>query len=181
MTDLIDAEFGTITDLIRQHALRSPQQRALVQGERHLDYEALDRLLDRTAYALQRDGFRPGDAIAICADMSIEYAAIFLGALRAGVVVAPLAPGSGSTSLQRMVQDAHAKLIFVDAHGVAAMGQADAHGVARIALNDQTTERLLENWLAEAGQQPVPVATQANWPFNIIYSSGTTGALSNEV
>jgi len=175
MTDLIDTEFGTITDLIRQHALRSPQQRALVQGERHLDYEALDRLLDRTAYALQRDGFRPGDAIAICADMSIEYAAIFLGALRAGVVVAPLAPGSGSTSLQRMVQDANAKLIFVDAHGVAAMGQADAHGVARIALNDQTTERLLENWLAEAGQQPVPVAAQANWPFNIIYSSGTTG------
>jgi long-chain acyl-CoA synthetase len=175
MTDITDTEFGTITDLIRQHGLRAPQQRALVQGQRHLDYEALDSLVDRTACALQRDGFLPGHAIAICADMSIEYAAVFLGALRAGVVVAPLAPGSGSTSLQRMVQDADARLIFVDGHGGVAMGQAHVHGVERIALDNQTSERSLENWLAEPGQQPVPVAVKADWPFNIIYSSGTTG------
>lgn len=157
MVDLIDTEFDTIPDLIRQHALRAPQHRALVQGERHLDYEALDSLVDRTACALQRDGFRPGDAIVICADMSIEYAAIFLGALRAGVVVAPLAPGSGAASLQRMVQDANAKLIFVDGHGDAAMGKAGVPGVARVALDDRTTERLLENWLAVSGQKPVLV------------------------
>lgn len=175
MTNFSDTEFGTITDLIRQHAMRAPHQRALVQGERHLDYEELDKLLDRTACALQRDGVRPGDAIAICAEMSIEYAAIFLGALRAGVVVAPLAPGSGSTSLQRMVQDADARFIFVDSPGGVALGQAHVHGVARIALDNQTTERLLENWLAEPGRQPVAVAIHADWPFNIIYSSGTTG------
>ncbi|NDP40206.1 MAG: acyl--CoA ligase [Rhodoferax sp.] len=175
MTDLTDTEFGTITDLIRQHGLRLPQQWALVQGERHLDYEALDSLVDRTACALQRDGFLPGHAIAICADMSIEYAAVFLGALRAGVVVAPLAPGSGSTSLRRMVKDADARLIFVDGPGGVVLGQAHVHGVARIALDNQTSERSLENWLAEPGQQPVSVAVEADWPFNIIYSSGTTG------
>lgn len=175
MTHFTSTEFGTITDLIRQHAMRAPCQRALVQGERHLDYEDLDKLLDRTACALQRDGVRPGDAIAICADMSIEYAAIFLGALRAGVVVAPLAPGSSAASLQRMVQDARAKLVFVDGPGAAAMGQAHVHGVARIALDNQTVERLLNNWLAEPGQQPAAVTIHADWPFNIIYSSGTTG------
>jgi len=175
MTDLIDTEFGTITDLIRAHALRAPRQRALVQGERTLDYAALDSLLDRTAYALQRDGFQPGDTIAICADMSIEYVAVFLGALRAGVAVAPLAPGSGLDSLRRMVQDAHAKLVFVDAHGAASMGPAHPTGAARIALDHASSERLLEPWLGEAGEPPAPVAVQSDWPFNIIYSSGTTG------
>jgi enoyl-CoA hydratase/carnithine racemase len=30
-------------------------------------------------------------------------------------------------------------------------------------------------WLAPAGSQPKPVAIRPDWPFNIIYSSGTTG------
>ena len=32
MNNSLETEFGAITDLIRQHALRSPLQRALVQG-----------------------------------------------------------------------------------------------------------------------------------------------------
>ena len=38
----------------------------------------------RVAAALQRDGVRPGDAIGICAASSVRYAALYLGALRAG-------------------------------------------------------------------------------------------------
>ena len=175
MNNPLETEFGAITDLIRQHALRSPQQRALVQGERNLDYAALEMLMDRTACALQRDGFCPGDAIAICAGMSIEYVAIFLGALRAGIAVAPLAPGSGAGSLQRMVLDAQAKLVFTDAHGADSMGPAGAEAASRIALDNTAVGRALDRWLAEAGEKPAPVVVQPDWPFNIIYSSGTTG------
>jgi len=63
----------------------------------------------------------------------------------------------------------------LDGPGGAAMGQAHVHGVARIALDNQTTERSLKDWLTEPGQQPVAVTIHADWPFNIIYSSGTTG------
>src|SRR5690606_19148836 len=31
------------------------------------------------------------------------------------------------------------------------------------------------DWLAPAGARPRPVEPLAGWPFNIIYSSGTTG------
>lgn len=175
MNNSLETEFGAITDLIRQHALHSPLQRALVQGERNLDYAALEMLMDRTACALQRDGFCPGDAIAICAGMSIEYVAIFLGALRAGIAVAPLAPGSGAGSLQRMVQDAQAKLVFTDAHGAESLGPAGAQAAPRIALDNTAVGRALDSWLAEVGQKPVPVVVRPDWPFNIIYSSGTTG------
>ncbi|WP_372824016.1 AMP-binding protein [Polaromonas sp.] len=185
MTPLIDIEFGLITDLIRAHAQQAPSRRALVQGERQMDYAALDALMDRTACALQRDGIGPGDAIAICAGMSMDYTAVFLGALRAGVTVAPLAPGSGASSLQRMLQDAQAKLVFTDAHGNEAMGPAstDAGAPARIAMDNTAVGRTLDSWLAQAGaeagpesrQAPAPVAVQPDWPFNIIYSSGTTG------
>ncbi|MEK9804433.1 MAG: class I adenylate-forming enzyme family protein, partial [Curvibacter sp.] len=48
-------------------------------------------------------------------------------------------------------------------------------GVPRIALDDSTAGQPWSAWLAPPGAVPDPVAVQAGWPFNIIYSSGTTG------
>src|SRR5690606_30636886 len=101
--DMLTREFGTLPELVRHHAARQPAALALVQGGRHLDYAALDRAMDRVAAALQRDGVRAGQLISICAATSLEYATTFLGALRAGVAVAPLAPGSTPETLAAMV------------------------------------------------------------------------------
>jgi len=144
-------DFVPIADLIGAHAAREPRHSALVQGERTLDYASLDALMDRVAAALQRDGIRPREAIAICAANSIDYAALFLGALRAGVAVAPLAPSSTAESIAGMVADCGAKRLFTLAG------------------------REFEEWLASEGAKPGPVAIEPDWPFNIIYSSGTTG------
>lgn len=175
MINVLDTEFAIITELVREHARNTPSQRALVQGERSLGYAELDALMDRIACKLQGEGLQAGDAIAICASMSIEYAAVFLGALRIGVVVAPLAPGSGASSLQRMVQDAQARLVFTDTLGAESLGRAGPDAVARIALDNSPAGRPLDDWLAGAGKNFTPVQVQATWPFNIIYSSGTTG------
>ena len=173
MIDLTQTEFGTITALIHQQALDGPSRRAFIQGERVIDYAALDAQMDRVASALQRDGLRLGDAIAVCANTSIEYATVFLGALRAGVVVAPLAPSSTPASLARMVADADAKLVFSDA--ACAELLAGALGVQRIMLDDAGGGARLSDWLAPLGARPASVAVQPELPFNIIYSSGTTG------
>ena len=178
MIDLLQTEFGAITDLIRLHAAQEPTRRALVEGQRVLTYAELDATMDRVAAALQRDGLKPGDAIAICANMSIEYAAVFLGALRAGVVVAPLAPGSTADSLARMIRDADARLVFADAACadlVAPLADQNAAIILRLSLDDSAGRPALSAWLAPPSQRPEPVAVQPEWPFNIIYSSGTTG------
>jgi acyl-CoA synthetase (AMP-forming)/AMP-acid ligase II len=175
MNDLNSQEFGVITELIHQHAQARPMQAALVDERRSLDYAGLDHLMDQVAAALQRDGLQPGDAIAICAASSVEYAAVFLGALRAGVVVAPLAPGSTPDSLARMVSDAQARLLFVDATVDEVTAAVDAVAVPRIALDGRASGRALADWLAPAGAIFTPPAVQPAWAFNIIYSSGTTG------
>ncbi len=161
---------------MREHAARAPERPALIQGERRLSYAELDALMDRVAAALQRDGLLPCNAIAVCAAASIEYAAIFLGALRAGVAVAPLAPGSTAAQLAAMVADAGARHIFVDATTAAAFdGAALAPAVQRVALDGSAAGLALAGWLAPEGARPTPVETDPQWPFNIIYSSGTTG------
>ena len=169
------AQFGTISDSVREHASSAPQQPVLIDGDRNLSYAALDTLMDRVAAALQRDGLRVGEAIAICADMSIEYAVVFLGALRAGAVVAPLAPGSTPESLARMLLDAQAKILFADKTTGTMFDSLVASGVARVALDGSSVGRSLDEWMARTNQHPAPVHIDPQTPFNIIYSSGTTG------
>jgi long-chain acyl-CoA synthetase len=146
-----------------------PAHQALVQGERSVTWGQLDAMVDRVAASLQRDGVQPQQAIAICAANSLEYVAVFLGALRAGVVVAPLAIQSQPAQLAAMVADSGARHLFVDA-GVPAFDTA----AQRIAMDGSAVPSLAQ-WLLPAGARPAAVAVQPGWAFNIIYSSGTTG------
>ena len=173
MEDLLAHEFGVITNLIRLHAIEAPTRRALDDGERSLNYAELDGLMDQVAVALQRDGLHPGDAIAICANASVAYAAVFLGALRAGVAVAPLAPSSTPRSLARMLTDAQARLLFGDGPNQPVM--AECGKLPRIALDGSGFGTALDDWLGPPGKRPAAVHFAPDWPFNIIYSSGTTG------
>ncbi|MBD9668571.1 MULTISPECIES: class I adenylate-forming enzyme family protein [Variovorax] len=171
----MERSFGAIADLVRLHAQHTPDHAALADAQQALNYGALDALMDRVAAALQRDGLGPGNAIAVCAASSVNYAAVFLGALRAGVAVAPLAPGSTPASLARMIEDAEARILFTDASAAEVVGPAKEDGIPRVALDGSAAGQALERWLAPAGTQPRAVETQPSWPFNIIYSSGTTG------
>jgi long-chain acyl-CoA synthetase len=171
-----DIGFGTVAGLIRDHARRHPGNAVLVQDDCVVTYAELDALMDRVACALQRDGVQPQESILICAYTSIEYAVVFLGALRAGVVVAPLAPSCTAEELAGMAEDAGAKLFFLDA-AVAKTLEPVAAKIAgrRIALDESPAGGSLAAWLAPAGSQPRPVEVKPPWAFNIIYSSGTTG------
>jgi acyl-CoA synthetase (AMP-forming)/AMP-acid ligase II len=172
-----DAEFGSFADLVRGHAARDPGHVALAQDGRAIGYGALDALMDRVAAALQRDGVQAGESIAICAGTSLEYAAVFLGALRAGVAVAPLAPSSTPESLAAMIADCGARILFLDAAAASALAPLrQAVSAPMVALDGSGAERVLDAWLAPAGARPARVAIEPAMPFNIIYSSGTTGA-----
>src|SRR4051812_10845394 len=159
--------FRQIADVLREHAAARPSHTALVQGDRRLAWAEMDTLVDRIAAALQRDGVQPREAIAISGANSIDYALLFLGGLRAGVAVAPLPTGATTGQLAGMVRDSAARLLFADAN-VPALDVP----VPRIALDDP---QALERWMAPRGARPTPVDVQPDWPFNIIYSSGTTG------
>jgi acyl-CoA synthetase (AMP-forming)/AMP-acid ligase II len=154
--DVLEAAFGTVPDLVRRHAAERPSHVAVVQddvhGVRRLDYAAFDALVDRIAAALQRDGVQPRDAVAVCAANSIAYAAFFIGVLRAGASVAPLSTSATAESLAQMRADSGARLY----------------------VTDRELDRL-ESWIATPGTRPRPVDIGPDWPFNIIYSSGTTG------
>jgi acyl-CoA synthetase (AMP-forming)/AMP-acid ligase II len=175
--ELLEGDFGTLAALIALHAAEQPSAIALIDERGSVSYAELDRLMDRVASALQRDGVKPTEAIAVCALSSIAYAAVFLGALRAGAAVSPLAPSSTPEQLVMMLKDCDARLFFLDAGVGQALGPvADQIKARRIALDDSDAGAPFTDWLAAEGAVPQPAAIDPLWPFNIIYSSGTTGA-----
>jgi acyl-CoA synthetase (AMP-forming)/AMP-acid ligase II len=176
-SELLDCEFGTIAELIAEHAKARPESTALIQDDRQLDYRGLHALMDRVAVALRRDGVQAGEIVAICAASSIEYVAAFLGALRAGVAVAPLAPSSTAQSLVAMAADCGAKLLFLDESVGRALEPLRGSMTAEWIALDTQIERTpsWQGWLAAEGSRPEPVAIDPDAAFNVIYSSGTTG------
>ncbi|GGD08958.1 class I adenylate-forming enzyme family protein [Halopseudomonas salina] len=170
----LDTPFCLLPELIARHAAERGDHPALVQEGKQLNFRELDQQANRVAAALQRDGLVVGDSIAICGSNSIAYALLYIGALRAGVVVAPLAPSSTPESLMTMIRDSAARLVFVDQAVDQALATIDAAKQIRLlSMDDSRTDESFSAWLDNA--VPKPVNITAEMPFNIIYSSGTTG------
>lgn len=167
----LEQPFAAIPDLIAHWAEQRPDHPALLQDERRMSFAELDAQMSRVACTLQRDGMKPGDVLAICALNSIEYATAFLGALRAGMTVAPLAPSASADSLLTMLADASPRLLCLDALSAQHLQPVAAQLPCTTMRLDQQDE--WSAWLSDA--TPEAVTIQPDWPFNIIYSSGTTG------
>ena len=175
--EFFQEDFHVLPEIVALHARQRPDHRAVIHRERSLSYAQLNALADRVAAGLQRDGLKSRDVIAICASTSIEYLTVFLGALRAGVAVTPLAPSSTPQSLLGMIDDCGATLLFLDAGIAADLAEVTPRIKAtRIALDGSDAGRALDDWLPMDGTRPEPVEIDPQQPFNIIYSSGTTGA-----
>ena len=168
--------FGVFTDLFQMQVWVHPEKTALICGEETLSYEGLDRLADRIAAGLQRDGVGPGGVVAICAATSIRYIAVFLGVLKTGAAVSPLSPSATPEQLLNMLRDSGASHLLLDETGSDAFEPVSQQIAARVvALEAGVQGEALEAWLPVGGSRPDPVAIKPEFPFNIIYSSGTTG------
>jgi long-chain acyl-CoA synthetase len=169
---ILEADFGTVAELVAAFAKEAPDRKALIDGERELSYGELNTLIDSIAAKFLAEGLAPQDVIAICAATSLEYVAVFLGALRVGIAVSPLAPSSTAESLASMVEDSGAKILFLDATTAASLTAVD---LPRVSLDDTAAGMSFSQWRESAGAKPHAVEIAPDWIFNIIYSSGTTG------
>ena len=167
MNTLLAQPFHTLPQLLAWQAQTRPGHPALVLDGEVLDHAGLWQRVQQVAGALQRDGVQPGQAVAMCAATSLAYVSTFLGAVLAGVTVAPLPPTATPAQLQALSRNAGAVAVFVDA-------DTQAHWTGAQLPCVPLDEPAWSRWLQDA-PAPQAVARQPHEPFNIIYSSGTTG------
>ena len=175
--DIIEAPFIPLSVIIRAHAERRGPAIAIADETTRISWADLDGMLDRVAAALQREGVEANEPVAIAASNSVNTGLAFLGALRAGAVAAPLTSTAAPATGLAMLADSTSRVLLLDAamaEGLAGL-PFPAH-VKRIALDDSGAGVPFSQWIAPVGTKPEERLPQPEDPFNIIYSSGTTGS-----
>lgn len=172
LEEIIAAPFVSFSALLRMQAAARGGAVALVDDRGSISWRALDQLLDRVAAGLQRAGVAKHEVVAIAAANSINATAAFLGALRAGAVPAPLTSSAAPATILLMLADSGSRFLFLDDDVAAALAPLPfPDGLTQVALDDAA----FGDWLPAPGAVPEERPPAPEDPFNIIYSSGTTG------
>ncbi|WP_420381849.1 class I adenylate-forming enzyme family protein [Novosphingobium sp.] len=176
VADIVAADFIPLPTILASHAARRGPAIALADEQRQVSWAELGAMAERIAAGLQAAGVGLHEPVALAATNSVMAALAFLGILRAGSPAALLTSSASGETVMAMLGDSGARVLLLDA----AMADALAHlpfplGVTRIAIDDSHAGLALSQWLPPVGTIAAPVAIAPGDPFNIIYSSGTTG------
>ncbi|MGB7374228.1 class I adenylate-forming enzyme family protein [Pontixanthobacter sp.] len=161
---------GTYREILSDWAALQPGHTALIDSHGRVSWaEMMDRA-ERIAARLRATGLQPGQAVAILGTSTSNYALVFLAAVLAGGVAAPLTTSASPAQLAGMASDSGARHLFIDRAKLTELGAGFMPGMERIVLGED-----LSDWMAPSGSAPGMGRPGADAPFNIIYSSGTTG------
>ncbi|MGH1354982.1 MAG: class I adenylate-forming enzyme family protein [Thalassovita sp.] len=172
-----DPPTQNVVDMIRAATRKNPHAEAIVHNETRMTWARLDERTNRVANALIAMGIERTDRVAVLAPNSANYAEIFLGGLRAGACLTPLSTMASSEALQKMLVDSGAKVLFLAQQYLPLVeGFLQTLNIRKVAI-DFVDDGLdsYEPLLARAEITDPMVPIEWSDPFNLIYSSGTTG------
>jgi acyl-CoA synthetase (AMP-forming)/AMP-acid ligase II len=161
--------FGSFIDILHRWSRARPDAIALVDDHRDVGWAELVGEVERLAARLVETGLERGQAVAILGASSVDYAIVFLAAVRAGGVAVPLTTSASPEQLRSMARDSGARHLFIDAAKAGELGPDFMADMIRVPLED------IGQWMAPPGARAPANAPKPGDPFNIIYSSGTTG------
>ncbi len=172
----LEKEFGDYDALIHAWGALRPEHPALIDDNVTLNWQQVDALTSRIAAALQRDGLRKGQAVAILGTTTNNYALIYIAAIRAGGCAAPLTTSAAPNQLRAMMADSGAMHLFIDSAKLMDLEGEEIAPSHIIMLNEAQVEYpSMLDWMAEDSERHQPPNVDPDDPQNIIYSSGTTG------
>lgn len=161
--------FGSFPEILMDWSRLRGDELALRDEKREVYWAELVGLVERLAARMVETGLQQGQSVAILGTSSVEYALVFLAAVRAGGVAAPLTTSASPEQLAGMAKDSGAIHLFIDAAKAAELGQDFMADLVRVPLES------IDQWMAPPGARAPDFVPEPNDPFNIIYSSGTTG------
>jgi acyl-CoA synthetase (AMP-forming)/AMP-acid ligase II len=172
----LEKSFGDFGALIGAWGEEKPDARALADSSSEYSWREVAQATARIAAQLQRDGLQRGQAVAILGTSNIPYALVYLAVVRAGGCAAPLTTSATPAQLAAMFRDSGAMHLFVDSAKLADIQNVALGDVKIIMLEYAVGEHpALTDWMAEEDAHFDATPPAATDPFNIIYSSGTTG------
>ena len=166
-------------DYLDLHARQQPNAEFAVGVGKHITYREARCAVNRIAQAMIASQLGPGDRVAILMGNSIETVLVFLGALKAGVVPAPINCRLKPSDWLRICEDAEAKLLVSDAQFTEDVesfrGQLERVCCFIRVGGPCTGWQDFEEWTARASRTDPKVPVTDDNDALQMYTSGTTG------
>src|SRR5689334_19791437 len=144
-----------------------------------LSYGELQAQTRRVGNMLRRLGVRREERVAMIMLDTVDFPAVFLGAIRAGVVPVPLNTLLTSEQYAYILADCRARVLFVSEALLPVVkdmvGRMPDLEHVVVSGNDAHGHKRLSDELAREGDDFTTVATHPDEPAFWLYSSGSTG------
>ncbi len=173
-----------IGSLFSRHARYRPDHLAIVFEDQRLTYQELNQSINRLANALLDLGVRKGDKVATILPNSLELYETYWAVGKIGAVVVPISTLLRAQALKNLLQDSDSVVVISN----------DSFRSTLDAIRPELTNIANDRWLlidhqgddryqdyhalkkAAGDHEPPGIQVDPEDPFNIMYSSGTTGA-----
>ena len=154
----------------------SGDQPAIVTAAGATTYRQLLALAARAGNVLRTLGLEPEQRVALLLPDGLEWAAVFLGALRIGAVAVPFNTRLDPTAWAAMLRDSRARVLVGDATLLAGLRPLltdlpHLSAVVATGAGDAALSALLAKAAPDLAAEPVSGDDMAFW----LYTSGTTG------
>ncbi|MEN9933711.1 MAG: hypothetical protein RLZZ387_290 [Chloroflexota bacterium] len=170
-----------ISTLLTRHARYRPHHTAVVVGEVRLTWRAYNARVNRAANALLALGIRKGDKVATVLPNCLELLDIYWACAKIGAVAVPMSVLLRGPALATLLRDSDAACVVTSAAYAPTLDlvRADLPPAAtgRLVVTGDVPGSLSYDALLDAASEcepPEPRLTSDD-PYNIMYSSGTTG------
>jgi len=172
-----------IATLLNRHARYRPDHLAVVVEDHRLTCREFNQRVNRLANALLELGISKGDKVATILGNCLELLEVYWAGAKIGAVVVPLSPLLRGTGLTTLLNDSDTVAVFTDSAFTEILDplKPDLPAIAadRYILTDDADVGGYQSYhaLTEAAsdRNPEGIVIQGEDPYNIIYSSGTTG------
>lgn len=169
-----------IGTILPRHAIYRPHHLAVVFEEERLTFAEFNGRVNQLVHTLNHLGIQKGDKIATILPNCLEQLIMYWAVAKSGAVLVPLSPMLRGTGLSRLINDSDSLLVLTDHAFLPHLekARANCNKVQHFLLTDAQAEGYLNyHDLVDAAptDNPPYVEIDGRDPYNIIYSSGTTG------
>ncbi len=172
-----------IGTLLPRHARYWPEHTCFVFGDRRFSYQAFNESVNRLANALGNAGLSKGDKFATVLPNCVEMMVAYWAAAKTGLVIVPCSPLLQPAGLTSLLNDSDCCLVIADqtfAETFSSIrGELPKIEQRNIILVGETPGPFpaYADFIASASTgNPPDAGIQSSDVYNIMYTSGTTGA-----
>jgi long-chain acyl-CoA synthetase len=179
--DRLDDAQVYLPDLWATYAKYQPNKLAIVCGDERATWADFDRGMNRVANRLLAQDLGRGTSVAVIMSNSVDMMYAMFGAVKAGARLVPISGLLTAEQILMMLNDSGAAAVIVSAdlrHLVEPVRASTNIAPDRFIGHGFTGDGWIswQDWLGGASADQPDVTYTMDQPFNVIYSSGTTGA-----